>query len=130
MDELYYSLPEGMDPAKCQTDYVIRLDASLRQLREISAKHQAAIVAKCPDCDLKTQFQVGDLVLKSVRTPTKHWKPEKIGPAFYGPFEVTRVDSNDYTCRHVTDATIDVFHTDMLKPYFWHHDYGQARRTA
>jgi hypothetical protein len=97
---------------------VIRLDASLQQLREISAKHQAEIVAKHSSINLKTQFQADDLVQKSVRTPTKHWKPKKIGPPFYGPTEVTRVDSNDYTYRDVTDATGNVCHTNLLKLYF------------
>jgi len=118
-DETYYSLPVSLEPAEFQSAYVARLDDALRQLRQISAAHQQRLVKKRVDQSLQhNQFVVGDLVLKSVRSSTKHWKPEKLGPSFYGPYEVTRVHSNDYTCRHITDGTVDTFHTSMLKPYF------------
>jgi hypothetical protein len=56
--------------------------------------------------------------LKTVRTNTKHWKPEKLGPNFTGPWIVESVHSNDYSCRHVTHGLVCGFHVDMLKPYF------------
>jgi len=119
VDEFYYSIPEDQDPKTYMTEYVKRLDEALRQLRSISTKHQQKLVQHRVDANKKhNQFQVGDLVLKSVRTPSKHWKPQKIGPQFYGPYIVERVNSNDYTCRHVTDGTVEVYNTTMLKPYF------------
>lgn len=118
-DDTYYRLNPKLKPQEYQTAYVKRLDDALVQLRQISADFQQQIVAKRVDSTQKhNQFVVGDLVLKTVRTPTKHWKPEKLGPNFYGPYEITHVHANDYTCRHITDGTVDSFHVTMLKPYF------------
>ena len=33
-------------------------------------------------------------------------------------WEVLKVNSNDYTCVHVTERNEKVFHVDMLKPYY------------
>jgi hypothetical protein len=117
-DETYYQLEPGVEAEHLQVAYVKRLDSCLKQLRKISATHQANLAKERLDTKPMNQFVVGDLVLKSVRSPTKHWKPEKLGPAFYGPYEVTRVEKNDYDCRHITDGTVDRFHVSALKPYF------------
>jgi hypothetical protein len=61
---------------------------------------------------------VRDLLLKTVRTPTHPWKSEKLGVNFTGPWEVLSVHKNDYTCKHITQNTIETFHVTMLKPYW------------
>jgi hypothetical protein len=128
-DETYYRLPERLETTEYQTEYVRKLDACLRQLRQTSKEHQEKLVAKRVNENLvHNQFAVSDLVLKSVRTPTKHWKPQKLGPAFTGPWEVMHVNANDYTCEHVIQHTRNVFHVAMLKPYFGSMD--MAKRAA
>jgi hypothetical protein len=118
-DETYYRLDEKVKPEQYQTAYVQKLDDSLRVLRQISKKHQAKLVAKRVNETLRhNQFVEGDLVLKSARTPTKHWKPQKLGPAYTGPWRVVHVNVNDYLCEYVIQQTKSTFHVAMLKPYF------------
>jgi exonuclease III len=118
-DDTYYDLGPNIKPENYQTEYVTRLDKALQQLRIISAEFQDKLCLKrLHSKPTPHQFVVGDMVLKSVRTPTKHCKPEKLGPAFYGPYVIERVHQNDYTCRHITDGTVHEFPVDALKPYF------------
>ena len=117
-DQTYYTLDPRVEAKDLQFEYTKKLDDCLRQLRNISAKHQAKLIEARTTKAPMNKFAVGDLVLKNVRSPTKHWKPEKIGPSFYGPYQVTRVQSNDYDCRHITDGTVDRFHVSAIKPYF------------
>ena len=129
VDEFYYTLPENTDPVTYMTSYVKRLDDALGQLRKISHAHQGRLMEERLRVSREpNQYQNGDLVLKTVRTPTKHWKPEKIGPQFYGPYRVEGANANDYTVRHVTDGSVHVFHVDMLKPYFG--TMAMAKRAA
>ena len=118
-DSTYYQLPAELKPREYQTEYVKRLDACLQHLREISAKHQKAIAEKrmSNDSELR-QFQKGDLVLKTVRTDTKHWKKDKLGPNFTGPWKIIKAHRNDYVVEHVTQGIRAEFHVSMLKPYF------------
>jgi hypothetical protein len=119
VDDIYYKLKPDLKPDQFQTEYVQRLDDVIRQLRQISAKHQNGLFNKRIFAKpFPHQFVVGDMVLRSVRTPTKRWKPEKLGPAFYGPYTVEHVHKNDYTCRHITEGTVHKFSVDMIKPYF------------
>ena len=128
-DDTYYDLPVTVQSGDYQTEYVSRLDDALNQLRKISAKFQDKLFNKRVFAKpTPHQYVVGDMVLRSVRTPTKHWKPEKLGPAFYGPYEVEFVHKNDYTCRHVTEGTVHKLHVSMLKPYFG--TRTMARRAA
>ena len=117
-DQTYYKLDPSVPADRLQFAYTKKLDDCLKQLRQISAKHQAKIVSARTSEAPVNQFVVGDLVLKNVKSPTKHWKPEKIGPSFYGPYQVTRVRANDYDCKHITDGTVECFHVSALKPYF------------
>jgi hypothetical protein len=118
-DATYFRLNPELRPAEYQTAYVKELDECLKLLRVISKEHQEKIVKKRVNEALKhNQFAVGDLVLKSVRSPTKHWKPQKLGPAFTGPWEIIHVYMNDYTCKHVIQHTKAVFHVSTIKPYF------------
>jgi hypothetical protein len=118
-DETYFKLDPAIPPGQLQTEYVKLLDKNLTLVREVSAKHQAAIVEeRTAGNEHRNQFAVGDLVLKILRTPTKPWLPEKIGPEFLGPWRVTAVHANDYTVVHVVTGAEDVLHVDMLKPFF------------
>ena len=118
-DEIYYKLPADLKTGDYQTEYVKLLDKSLTILREISAEHQKKIKeSRQSDASKLNQFQKGDLVLKSVRTNSIHWKKEKLAPNFTGPWIVLKVNSNDYTVKHVTQGIQAEFHVSMLKPYF------------
>ena len=64
------------------------------------------------------RFQPGDLILKTVKTPTKHWKEQKLGPKFTGPWKILKVRKNDYVCEHVVSHEESEFHVSMIKPYF------------
>lgn len=91
-NDTYYDLGSDVKPENYQTEYVARLDKALKQLRIISAEFQDKLCLKrLHSKPTPHQFVVGDMVLKSVRTSTKHWKPEKLGPAFYGPYVIERV---------------------------------------
>ena len=118
-DETYYKLPADLKRWKYQTEYVKLLDKSLVTLREISAEHQKKLKeARLSDTSKLNQFQVGDLVLKSVRTNSIHWKKEKLAPNFTAPWIVLKANSNDYTVKHVTQGIQGEFYVSMLKPYF------------
>ena len=118
-DETYFKLEPDVPAGQLQTEYVKLLDKHLKLMREISADHQAAIVAeRTAGNEHRNQFAVGDLVLKVQRTPTKPWLPEKIGPEFLGPWRVIAVHANDYTVEHVVTHAEELFHVDMLKPFF------------
>ena len=118
-DDTYYSLDPKLAIKDIQTSYIQLLDQSLKTLREISSKHQAHIAKERLSRNKgMNQFVVGDLVLKTVTTPTHPWKPEKIGAKFTGPWEVKSVYLNDYVCDHVTQNITETFHVEMLKPFF------------
>ena len=125
-DETYGHLPEHLRPEEYQTEFVRRLDDSLRLLRAISAAHQAKLVSKRVDDTLVAvnQFAVGDLVLKSVRSPTKHWKPKKLGPSFYGPYQ----SGQTITPAGTSPGAVETFNVSMLKPYFG--TVAMAKRAA
>jgi hypothetical protein len=117
--ETYYKLDPNLPPSEYQTEYVRLLDVTLKVLRDISSIHQSAIVVKrTAHNDSCNQFSVRDLLLKTVRTSTHPWKSEKLGVNFTGPWEVLSVHKNDYTCKHITQNTIETFHVTMLKPYW------------
>jgi len=119
-DETYYKLPQGLPQKELTTEYIRLLDVNLEKIREASRKYQQDLVSKRSDREPRTQFQVTDLVLKNVRSNTKHWKPEKLGPEYLGPYEVTAVNenSNVYTVKHVTQGFYDQFDVTQIKPYF------------
>ena len=118
-DDLYYQLKPGIDQASAATDFVKLLDKNLKTIRDISAQFQADLVEdRVKEAEKRNQYSVGDLVLKTVKTPTMPRKPTKLGVDFTGPWEVLKVNSNDYTCVHVTERNEKVFHVDMLKPYY------------
>ena len=74
------------------TEHVRRLDELLQKIRGISHEHQLRIKQKrLKRATRNNQFAVNDLVLKTVRTPTIHWKREKLGPNFTGPWKVMHV---------------------------------------
>jgi hypothetical protein len=128
-DEIYYRLDPKLAVKDSQSGYVRELDESLKLIRQLSKEHQEEIKKKRVNEALKpNQFAIGDLVLKSVRSPTKHWKPQKLGPAFTGPWVVKHVNVNDYTCEHIIQGTRGCFHVSMIKPYFGSED--MARKAA
>ena len=90
-----------MDKRAISTDFVKRLDDNLKIIREVSAQYQAKIAKeRIQEEERHNQYAVGDLVLKTVTTPTKPRKRKKLG---VGPWEVLEVHSNDYRCKHVTE---------------------------
>ena len=119
-DETYHKLPQGLPQKELTTEYVRLLDVNLEEIREASRAYQKDLVAKRSDQEPRTQYQVTDLVLKNVRSDTKHWKPEKLGPEYLGPYEVTAVNekSNIYTVKHITQGFYDQFDVTQIKPYF------------
>jgi exodeoxyribonuclease III len=128
-DEVYYKLDPDVSPAKLQTAYVKLLDKNLKLVRTISKEYQAKLAKKRTEANVRmNQFVVGDYVLKTVRTPTKPWKPEKVGVGFTGPWKVLSVNQNDYKCEHLNHKEVATFHVDMLKP-FWGTE-EDAQRTA
>jgi hypothetical protein len=115
-DDTYYSLDPKLAMKDIQTSYIQLLDKSLKILREISSEHQAKIAKdRLSRNKGMNQFVVGDLVLKTVTTPTHPWKPEKIGAKFTGPWEVKSVHLNDYVCDHITQNNIILLRHFMLK---------------
>ncbi len=118
-DSDYYKIDSKLSPEEFETSYVKLLDENLKIIREISKQYQDSLVNKRIPSGVKyNQFAVGDLVLKLVRTPTVHWKREKLGANFTGPWRVEYVYKNDYKCRHITQGIVQSFHVSMLKPYF------------
>ena len=118
-DELYYHIEADMSKRDISADFVKRLDDNLKIIREASAAYQATVAKERIQKErLRNQYAIGDLVLKTVTTPTKPRKREKLGVDFTGPWEILAVHANDYTCKHITENNEQVFHTDMLKPYF------------
>ena len=119
VDETYYQLDPQVPASQLQAQYLKLLDKNLKIVREISAAHQAEIAStRTAGNAYRNQFAVSDLVLKTVLTPTKHWKSEKLAVSFTGPWRVISVDANDYTVEHLVDGRTDTFHVDMLKPFF------------
>ena len=118
-DANYYNFKPGLTRSQIETERVRRLDESLKTIRDISSEYQLRIKTKRLKRATRTnQFAVNDLVLKTVRTPTIHWKKEKLGPNFTGPWKVVSVNKNDYVCEHITHGIRQEFHVNMLKPYF------------
>ncbi len=118
-DAEHYDFKPGLTQAQMATEHVRWLDESLQRIRDISHEHQLRIKQKrLKRATRYNQFAVNDLVLKTVRTPTIHWKREKLGPNFTGPWKVVNVRKNDYICEHITHGIRQEFHVSMLKPYF------------
>ena len=85
-DTLYYQLEPEIDKASVSTDFVKRLDANLKLIREISAQHQADVAeTRLREDERHNQYAMGDLVLKTVIMLTKPRKPTKIKILFVGP---------------------------------------------
>ncbi len=117
-DETYYKIPRNMPTREATVEYIRLLDANLELIRSSSKSHQRDLVKKRDDHEIRNQHQVGDFVLKIVKTATVRWKPEKIGPDFLGPFEVMHVNGNSYEVKHVTQGIVERFDVTQLKPYF------------
>ncbi len=116
-DDLYYQLKPEIDKASVATDFVERLDENLKTIRDISTKYQAYLAKeRRQEGEKRNQYAVGDLVLKTVTTPTMPRKSTKLGVDFTGPWEVLECDSNDYKCRHITENHEKTFHTGILSP--------------
>ena len=118
-DDIYLHLNPKTASKDSKIQYIKDLDMKLKTLRDASAKFQDDILMKRLKKNVKlNRFQPGDLILKTVKTPTKHWKEQKLGPKFTGPWKILKVRKNDYVCEHVVSHEESEFHVSMIKPYF------------
>ena len=119
-DAEYFRLPANLSPGARATEILKRLDENLELVRTISIEKQAEIIQKRKQDDkLPTTYAIGDYVLWNPREKQSDFAPAgKLGPNWFGPYEVIDHSKNDVTIRHICIHTIEIQHVDRLKPFF------------
>jgi len=113
-------LPANLSPGARAAEILRRLDRDLEIIRNISIEKQAEIIQDRKKNDkLPTSYAIGDYVLWNPREKQSDFAPAgKLGPNWFGPYEVIEQHKNDVTMRHMCINTIEVQHMDRLKPFF------------
>lgn len=94
--------------------YLKDLDADITALTNASRRFQAKLVAKRTAENGKRHhtFQPTDLILVDLG---EKFRPNKLSPAYVGPFEVLSQFKNDVTAKHVILGHVSVFHVSRIK---------------
>jgi hypothetical protein len=119
-DAEYFRLPANLSPGARAGEMLRRLDRDLEIIREISIEKQAEIVQERKKNDKPhTTYAVGDYVLWNPREEQSDFNPAgKLGPNWFGPYEVIQQVKNDVTMKHMCIHTVEVQHVSRLKPFF------------
>ena len=118
-DAEYFRLPANLTPGARAAEVLKRLDKDLETIRNISVEKQSEIIQHRKKNDkLPTQYAVGDYVLWNPREKPSDFAPAgKLGPNWFGPYEVLEQIKNDVTMKHMCIHTIEVQHVDRLRPF-------------
>ena len=118
-DAEYFRLPANLTPGARAHEILKRLDEDLRTIRSISIEKQAEIIQDRKKNDKPhTQYAVGDYVLWNPREKQSDFNPAgKLGPNWFGPYEVIEQNKNDVTMKHMCIHTIEIQHVDRIKPF-------------
>jgi len=117
-DAEYFRLPADLTPGAKAHELLQRLDRDLHTIREISKELQAEIVQERKKNDEPAaHYEVGDLVLWNPREKQSDFKLTKLGPLWFGPYEVISQRNNDVTMKHLCVHTVEVQHLSRLKPF-------------
>jgi hypothetical protein len=119
-DAEYFRLPANLSPGARAGEMLRRLDRDLEIIRNISIEKQAEIIQDRKKNDKPyTTYAVGDYVLWNPREEQSDFAPAgKLGPNWFGPYEVIEQVKNDVTMKHMCIHTIEVQHVSRLKPFF------------
>ena len=116
VDQPYGSVRHNNNLGRCQ-QYVTKLNANLKTLRERSSKYQEAIIKnradKGPSPEKQNQFQATDLVLFDNGPKPK----PKMSSRYSGPVEVIAQHKNDVTTRSLIDGKTTEYSVEDLKLY-------------
>lgn len=111
-DSLYTEIPNG-DVGENAADFLKRLNANLRIVRQVSSEYQQKLIKARTDItppDRQNKYQKGDLVLFD-----KGVKPyPKLSPRYAGPYEVLEHNKNDVLVRHVIMGNTVTFSVEDL----------------
>jgi len=117
-DAEYFRLPANLTPGAQATELIRRLDEDLQTIRQISKELQERIVIERKKNDEpQAHYEVGDFVLWNPREKQSDFKSSKLGPLWFGPYEVISQRNNDVTMKHMCVHTVEVQHMSRLKPF-------------
>ena len=113
-----FRMPKGMEPgARCHHMFKV-LDEDIAHVRKVSQELQDQIAAeRRKESQLVPEYMFGDLVLWNPKETPCDIIGEKLGPVYWGPYEVVSQDKNDVTCVHVNLKSKHVLHVSRLKPF-------------
>ena len=119
-DAEYFRLPANLTPGARAAEMLKRLDEDLETIRSISIERQAEIIQERKKNDKShTTYAVGDYVLWNPREKQSDFAPAgKLGPNWFGPYEVIEQVKNDVTMKHMCIHSIEIQHVDRIKPFF------------
>ena len=117
-DAEFFRLPADLEPGARSHEILRRLDKDLQTIREISLDLQTRIVEDRKKNDSPAaHYEVGDFVLWNPREKQSDFAPSKLGPNWFGPYEVLSQSKNDITMKHMCIHTVEVQHISRLKPF-------------
>jgi len=117
-DAEFFRLPADLEPGARNHEILRRLDQDLRTIRDISLNLQNQIVEERKKNDKPhAHYEVGDFVLWNPREKQSDFAPSKLGPNWFGPYEVISQHKNDVTMKHMCIHTVEVQHISRLKPF-------------
>lgn len=104
------------------SDFLRRLDNTLKELWALSREHQSKIFAQRQAAfalvkDTPHQYCTGDLVLMTRELGTRS-KDAKLESLYLGPYEVLLQESNDLQVRHLASHIVYTYHVERFKPFF------------
>jgi hypothetical protein len=118
-DAAHFRLPDGLEPGARSHEVLRRLDQDLQTIRERSLELQNIIVEERKSKDKPpAHYEIGDFVLWNPREKQSDFAPSKLGPNWFGPYEVISQYKNDVTMKHMCIHTVEVQHISRLKPWF------------
>ena len=117
-DAEYFRLPANLSPGARASELLKRLDKDLQTIREVSLQLQKQIIEERKKNDEPhAHYEVGDFVLWNPRETQSDFAPSKLGPNWFGPYEVISQHKNDVTMKHMCVHTVEVQHISRLKPF-------------
>jgi len=118
-DAAHFRLPAELTPGARSHEILRLLDKDLQTIRELSLELQTRIMEERKSKDEPpAHYEVGDLVLWNPREKQSDFAPSKLGPNWFGPYEVIAQHKNDITMKHMCIHTVEVQHISRLKPWF------------
>jgi hypothetical protein len=119
---LYHTLPAPQS-GTLSHDYLQKLNDNLRTVTEASLKYQQELVQSKETKTPSNVYQKGDLILRVNDSPIS-----KLAPKYLGPYRVISHYKNDVQAQHLTQGSIETFHSSKIKPFFGSDD--EAKRLA